>query len=112
MKIKSTNDPWITPAIRRLISCRKRVFKKNRRGIRWEKIKKKTKNAIKEAKRNIFSKFKEKAETTNDPSFYYKVLRMLKDKEKPKPFDIKKLQPKLPEQDLCEELPDFFGAIS
>lgn len=106
-KIRSTDDPWITPKIRR-----KKEFKKVWRGRSWKELKCQTNEAIRKSKKDFFMKFKEKAEATNDPSLYYKVVRMLKDKERPKHFDIMTLQPGGSEEEVCNELADFFGTIS
>ena len=111
-EIRSSDDPWITPHIRKLINTRKREFKKHKkRTPQWKRLKGVTDEEIKKSKQNYFEHFKEKAAAENNPSLYYKVVNMLRDKEKPEQFDITKLHPEQTDQQTADELTEFFGAI-
>ena len=91
-RVKSTDDPRITEEIQGLISTR--AFKNDKkRSMYWKQLKKRTDGLIKERKREYIEKFKEKAKCENNPAMYYKVIKMLRDKEKPSQFDVTKLQP-------------------
>ena len=48
---KSTDDPWITKAVKKLIRRRRRVFVKEGRSERWKRLKKQTEEMIEEKKR-------------------------------------------------------------
>lgn len=54
-KIRSTDDPWITEEIKRVIRKRKRRFDKHHRGPQWKVVKAETVRLMKESK----SKYKE-----------------------------------------------------
>ena len=110
-KIKSSDDPWITEEIRDLITTRRRVYKKEKRSAYWKRIKKESSDLIKKEKRCFFDKFKMKAQEENNPSLYYKAIRMLKDKERPAPFDVTKLRPGLTDKEIAEDLADYFGCL-
>ena len=52
-KIRSTDHPWITDQIRKMIRRRKRQYKRKKRSKKWHEIKIETDAAIKKARRNI-----------------------------------------------------------
>ena len=84
VKIRDTDDPWITNHIRNKIETRKKIFKRGRRGDEWKEARKETTKLIKESKKEWYDKYKEQAKTSNDPALYYKVVNRLKDKESPR----------------------------
>ena len=57
-RFKNTDDPWITPAIRKRIKDRKKVFKRQRRSCKWKIVKKETDDMIKKCKKDFFDRFK------------------------------------------------------
>ena len=89
--VRSTDDPWITRAIRAKIKLRKKIYKKEDRSRNWHRLKKKTDMMIKEAKKAYYSKYTDLAKNNNDPGLYYKVINRLKDRERPPDFDIRSL---------------------
>ena len=50
--------------------------------------------------------------SAGDPSLYYRAILGLKDQNKPEDFDVMSLRPDKTEQQVGEELADFFAAIS
>ena len=106
--IKSSDDPWITKEIRRIIKKRNREFKKHGKTDKWYRLNKLVASKIAEAKNRFLEKGKELAKKKRDSSGYYKVVNALKDGEAPKPFDIKTLNPKMSTAELADDVARFF----
>ena len=111
-KVRSTDNPWISYAIRKKIRARKKIFRKEGRSKKWKRLKQRTDQAIKTKKEAYYKRFKDKATTMNDPALYYKAIRGLKDRNKPQEFNVMDLRPNASQADVREELADFFSAIS
>ena len=111
-KIKSTDDPWITPEIKRHIRTRKRIFERERRGIDWMAKKKETDDMIRGSKKDYYEKFTSLAKENNDPSLYFKVINRLKDRQAPKPFSPTDLYKGKSDAQVAEIAADFFTEIT
>ena len=111
-KVRSTDNPWISQAIRRKIRARKKIFRKHGRNKKWKRMKARTDQAIRRKKEDYYKKFKEKALLSSDPSLYYKAIRGLKDRNKLQEFDVMNLRPFSTKTEVGEELADFFSNIS
>lgn len=106
-KIRSTDDPWITDAIRKIIKDRMDVFKKKKRSARWKVIKKESACMIKDSKKEYYQKFTKLAAETGDPSLYYKVVNRLKDRRAPDTFCVTSLIPGEQPEAAAEKVADF-----
>ena len=112
-KFKSTDDPWITPEIKKKVATRKRYFQRvKKRTEEWGRLKKISDDAIKKSKTDFFNNFKSRAADESNPALYYKVVNLLKDKEKPSMFNITSLRPNNSDAQTVDELAAYFGAIS
>ena len=111
-RIKSTDDPWITPAIKRRIRARKRIFQREKRSVYWKNYKKMINKMIKRSKKEYYDLFTNAAKKNNDPALYFKIISRLKDRQAPRPFCVTDLFRNLPIEDGCEEIADFFTKIS
>ena len=95
IKKKSTNDPWITPAITKRITVRKKIYEKHDRSDEWKLAKKTTNKMIKYSEKKYYDKYVNLAKETGDQALYYKMIGWLKDKESPKPFRVQSMFPKM-----------------
>ena len=111
-KIRNTDDPWITHAIRRKIRARKKVFRKEFRSTRWKQLKAETTRMIKEAKRRYYDNFTEQAKKTGDSSLYFRIVNRLRDRRAPENFCVTDLFPGQPHTAAAEQVADFFCSIS
>ena len=67
-KIKSTDDPSITPAIKQKIRQRKRAYKKNERSTRWRELKAESRTMIRNSKKEHYERFTKLAREMGDSS--------------------------------------------
>ena len=111
-KSKTTDDPWITPLIKRRIKTRKKTYKQEERSIKWRDQKKETVKLIRESKRSYYNEFFEKSKTCNKPSLYYNMVNRLKESTSRKPFSVSDLFPDLAADVVAEKVADFFTNIA
>ena len=113
IKVKSTEDPWITPQIKAKIRGRKRVFDEEHRSDRWHIKKIETSKLIKESKSEYYQQFLKMSKENKDPSLYYKMLNRLKAKNGSKTrFEVCDLFEGQSEGETAEAVADFFTSIS
>ena len=112
-KIKTTDDPWITYGIKKMIKARKRRYGRTlKRDARWREIKRETERMIKESKKEFYEATKAKAKETNNIGLYYKAVAQIKDQEKKPPFDVRTLFNGKTDLEIGNEIASFFNAIS
>lgn len=75
-------------------------------------MKARTNQAFRMKKKEFYERFKDKAMTSGNITLYYKAVKGLKDRNKPKEFDIMSLCPEKTVQEVGEEVADYFSAIS
>ena len=113
IKVKSTDDPWITPEIKKRIKSRKRTYDKEHRSDAWKEKKRETNKLIKDSKREYYDHFINLSKTSNDPALYYKIINRLKTTNNAKKnFEVCDLFAGATESDVAEKVADFFTAIS
>ena len=110
--MKSTDDPWITPYIKRRIRSRKEIFGKERRSAKWKAYKKRTNYLINESKKDFYLQFLNESKTNNNPSVYYKIISRLKDPGAKQQFSVMDLYKNEDEQTVAEKAADYFTRIS
>ena len=84
-KIKSSDPPWITPAIKRQVAKRKRIFRQTeQREGRWRSEKEKSNQMIRDSKKKYFDNEVEKLNVSGAHRLPYLAVKNLKSAEKPK----------------------------
>ena len=111
-KIRSTDHPWITDNIRRAIRRRRRRYKKYKRDGKWRSIKQEVGDKIKKNKREYYEKEAERAGTPEVPGIPYKTLKHITDPDKKQAWTVRDLRPDKSEEEIAEELSDFFSEIT
>lgn len=104
--IKSSDDPWITPFIKKRIANTKRIFNREDRSDNWREAKRETNLLIRNSKKDYYTNL---AKKTEDPSLYFKMVGRLKSCEATRPFDIMNLFKGVTEQDAA--VADYFMSI-
>ena len=110
-KIRSCDDPWITPEIKARIRSRKRTFGKSFRSSRWREKKRETTTMIRKSKSEYYQKFSKIAAQTGDSSLYFKVVNRLKDRQAPKLFCVTDLFHGKDPEVIAETVADFFAHV-
>ena len=85
--IKSSDAPWITRELRRMIRKRKRRLKKYGRDEVWRRLKREIEQKIEEEKKKWFERQKEAALLKRDSASYYRAVNDIK-MVKPPPLSI------------------------
>lgn len=110
-KIRSTDDPWITDVIRVAIRKRKRRFKKYKRAEPWQIVKEETNKLIRESKKKFYDDAVERLKHRGGGTIPYSILKELAIPDRPKPWTINMVNPRLSDRDLADQLANFFSAI-
>ena len=111
-KIKSTDAPWITEEIKRVIRRRRRRFVKHRRGPQWRAVKEETERLIKESKQKYYTEAIEKLKGEGSGQLPYAILRELAIPDRPAPWSVNQLAPGQSDELLAEDLADYFVRIT
>ena len=77
-----TDAPWMTPYIKKQINARKKIYKKEKRGSKWQNHKKETADLVR-LRKIIISLLLIWPKKMNDASLYYKAVNRLKDRQAP-----------------------------
>ena len=112
-KRRSTDPPWINPAVKKLIKGRKRVFKDEggrKRG--WREVKKKVNDLIKKRCKKFQEIQKKQLLAKDGDRVFYKQTKNYLSKQRPKPFDLLDMFPGQTEADVAEKLAGHFNTIS
>ena len=109
---KSTDKPWFTKRIGRLIRRRKRAFKRKGKGIAWDRSQNITTREIESSKQRFFNKVREQLTESNDPRSYFRAVKLLQDPEAPPEWNINSLFPGKPDTAIAEETAAYFNKIS
>ena len=111
--VRSTDKPWITKRIRRLIRRRKRAFKSRGKNSDqyWEKARY-TEVQIRENRIRFFDKIKSNIVRDKNVRQYYRAIKLLESDETPARWHISSLFPGSSDKQIAEESAHFFNAIS
>ena len=112
IKIKSTDSPWMTREVKRKIRRRKKYYAKNGNNIIWQQKRDAVYEAVNKAKKAYLAREEEKLTQPGSNRLAYRAIQNLRSHDKPKTWDIKSLNPKLSDEELSEELAEFFNSIS
>ena len=109
-KRRSTDDPWINEKIARMIRRRKRVFKREERSPKWRKLKKVTDSMVRSARKKYYQK---EVEKLRQPGMLpFKVIKGMKDKERPPAWTLSDVFPEDEQNTVREKAATFFNRIS
>ena len=105
---KSTDCPWISNRIWKLIRRRKGVYRREGRSAKWKRLKKLTDEMIKERRRIYLDSQKECLLVEDATRNFFRNVKAFKTKDRPKAFDPMSLFPGKSEEEVAAELAGFF----
>ena len=110
-KVNSDDQPWVTFKLKQMDRCRKRVYHKERRSLKWKILDKNFKKEMKSAKAQFY-KDKVAALKTAKPGQWYKYLKQLTchDQQKSESVSVDEIS-HLSDQQQSEMIADSFCAI-
>ena len=111
-KIRSTDDPWINDEIRRAIRRRKRKYNRQLRSPEWQSLKEATRTMIKESKQEYYNDAVEKLKNAGSSQLPYRLLKDLAVPDRPKPWTVNQIRPGRSEEEIAEELAEYFSRIT
>ena len=109
---KSTDAPWMTPALQKKIRNRKRNYGRGGRSSGWKVRKKSTQIAVRNAKKKFLDKQKESLKLGGSQRLPFSAVKYLKSKEMPKRWSVNDLEPDMTDADLSNALAEYFNKIS
>ena len=110
--VKSTDAPWMTERLRRLIRNKKRYYNKHGRNRVWKKKNAKVAALIKEAKKAYFGKVKERMKTDKNSKGYFQGAKIMSSCDAPIRWTIQKMYPGKSDKEIAEISDVFFNSIS
>ena len=108
---KTSEPPWMTNGIRRLIKRRRAVFRKFGRNVVWKNLKKKTKKLIRDSC-NGYNKKKEDSILAGGSNKFHECVKAFVNNEKKKEWNPRQLYPNASEKEAAENLATYFNNIS
>lgn len=108
--VKSTDEPWVTDALRRQVKKRQGIFREQGRIGAWKDFKKLTRRMTRNAKKSFYDDQVEKMKTPGVLPF--KAIKRLKDGEAKEQWEIQALFPGRGDEEILEETATYFSAIS
>ena len=111
-RLRSSDAPWITRKIKKMIARRKRVYRSEGKSQKYKLIKKECDIAILEAKKRFLEGIMEKVHSTRNSKPYYQAVNYLKTKEAPVKWLVQSMFPGLSDCEISEIVADFFNKIS
>ena len=112
VKRKSTDLPWINRAVRKKIRRRKEIYRKEGRSPLWKWWKKITDDLIKKRKMIYMDMKKQQLVAPDANRSFFRLVKFFKTPEKSQTFDIRSLRPGQSDQEVADELADYFNRIS
>ena len=107
---RSSDAPWITKRIRRMIRNRKRIYKKYGRCDLWRRKKTMVEIEILDSKRRYFEKIKQNVLDNNRA--YFQTVKLFGCREAPKRWMVQGLYPGWTDFQIAEEAANYFNSIS
>ena len=98
--------------IRRAAIRKRREFRLNGRSPRYRRLQKEMGKLVKKAKAEWFEQVKNEAILANNMQGYYRAVKHMSTKDAPEKFDIRKMLPGKSDPEICEEVADYFIAVS
>ena len=94
------------------VTLRDMADRRNHRSLKWQDVKKETNDLIKTAKKDYYEEAVAKLKSEGSSQLPYRVLKELAVPNRPSPWSINSLRPGLADEELAEELADYFVKIT
>ena len=111
LKRRTDDKPWITDRIKKMITKRRRLFRRKGKCEAWRRLKKATDQAIKWQKRQYWQKKAKGCESVNNKNWWKVTRSLMSDKEKPA-WDPTSLRPGDEEKEVADWMAEFFAGIT
>ena len=110
---KSNDLPWLNKKTLQMIDTRRRLYmSEGGRTVVWKEKKKEVDKAIRDRKRGYMSAQKNRILEADANRNFFRHVRSFSRVEKPKQFDVRDILPGRSDQQVAEELADFFNKVS
>ena len=111
--IKSSDPPWVSTTIKQAIRRKKREYKRNRRSARYKSLCPQSDSALLLSKQDFFAKVKKQmAESRNSRNYFKAVKKLNSGDTEQQQWRISDQFPGKCDQDIADEVADFFNKIS
>ena len=109
---KSTDPPWLSKKILKRIKRRNAIYVKEGKSPLWHYMKKNLDQEIKDRKAGFMTIKKEQLTAKDANRSFFRLVKAFNTPEKPQTFDVRSLRPGASDQEVAEELADYFNRIS
>ena len=110
--IKSTDAPWMTLKIRKLVHKKRKCFRKEKKSQKWRAMEATTQREIKAAQKHYIGKVKQAVVESGNSGAFFRMVNKIKAKEAPVQWNVSKLFPGLSDKAVPDKCVEFFSEIS
>ena len=108
VRYRSNEAPWVTSGMRRLQKLKQRVYRRDGKSRLWQALQLKM-DTLTAASQEAYV---ERVVKQGCPRSYFRAIKDLSCKEKPKSWDVLSLFPELSPKDASNKIADYFTEIS
>ena len=112
VKTRSSDLPWVTKRIKRIIRRKKRRYKRSGKDRTWVYIDRFLQDELRQNRIRHLDKVKKKVLDNKNPRAYHAAINLLKEKAPLPRWSPNALFPDKSDQEVAEECASFFNAIS
>ena len=109
---KSTDCPWINNRVRKLISRRRGVYRREGRSAKWRRLKRLSDDLIRKRRETYLQSQRQCLLVEDARRNFFRNVKAFKAKERPKPFDVRTLFPGKTDAEVAGSLASYFNRIS
>ena len=109
VRIRSNEDEWITEGIRRLSRSKRRVYKREGKSLLWHRLDAEMDAKMEQSKADFVARAKASGGNSRQ---YLAAIKSLASKEKPKEWSVCDMFPGKSEEEVGNEVTEYFTAIT
>ena len=109
---KTSDCPWISARIRKMIKNRKGIYSREGRSKKWRRLRKVINDLIYKRKEAYLESQRSVLLVEDARRNFFRNIKAFKSKDRPKAFDVRTLFPGKSDGEIADELAGFFNRIS
>ena len=109
---KETDLPWLDNPARKMIKKKQAIYKAEGQSARWQSMRDKIEAYLEGRREAFLAKQRDKFTGPQAHVSFFQNVKAFKSAEKPKDFDVRDLCPGKPDQEVADEIAEYFNSIS
>lgn len=112
VKSRSTDKPWVTKRIKRILRRKKRAYRRDGKGMSWSRVEAEARAEIATNRCRYLDKVKKRAFDEKNSKCYHRAVKLLQDADCGEKWSPSSLFPEKSDLEVAEECSSFFNKIS